>query len=144
MCIYTAWALLSKFFQSPLFQVKHFPIQTYFWNCTQCSKASTWMLLLHKKMYWTLWLVDCAFRFAVAWTLKFHRLHSRLHFCEWCMCPCMWSLCRRVTATSGSRLPIGLGNDNDKFSQLVSPTGQVNLSSHTVRPRTLIGQDHQV
>ena len=77
---------------------------------------------------------------------KFHRLHSRLHIFEWCMCPCMWTLCIHVTATSGSRLPIGLGNGNDKFSQLVSPTGQVNQSSHTrtVRPRILIGQDHQV
>ena len=47
-------------------------------------------------------------------------------------------------SNTGLRLPIGLGNDNDKFSQLVSPTGQVNQSSHTVRPRTLIGQHHQV
>ena len=31
-----------------------------------------------------------------------------------------------VTTTSGSRLPIGLGNDNDNFSQPVRPTGQIN------------------
>lgn len=130
------------------FPVKHFPIQTWILKLHSIYEGVTKfhfnVALAQESELDFLWLVNCGFWFAVAWTLKFHRLHSRLHICDWCMCPCMWSLCVLVTTTSGSRLPIGLGNDNDKFSQPVRPTGQVNQSSHMVRPRTLIGQDLQV
>ncbi len=130
-CIYTAWALLPKFFNHD--PIKHFPIQI--WNCIQFRKTSqnsTLKLLLHKKLNWTffdLWSVISGLQWLG---------HSNFTDCilcctfviDVCVRVCV-SLCVIVTATSGSRLPIGLCNDNDEFSQLV-------------RPRTLIGPDHQV
>lgn len=133
-CLHTAWALLSIFFQSSTFQFKRNFEIAFNW----LTQNSTLLWLLHKK--WTfcdLWIVVSGLQWLGH--SNFYRLHSRLHICDGCMCP--WSLCVLVTTTSGSRLPIGLGNDNDNFSQPVRPTGQISQSSHMVRPRTLIGQD---
>ena len=53
------------------FPVKHFPIQTLFWNCIQLIDTKLHFIVALAQEVDFLWLVNCGFWFAMAWTLNF-------------------------------------------------------------------------